>query len=35
MVKNSGGKIDEFSTSPEIRQVLLHWRYELKKENVI
>ena len=35
MVKNSGGKIDEFSISLEIRQVLLHWRYELKKENVL
>ena len=35
MVKNSGGKIDEFTISPEIKQVLLHWRYELKKENVL
>ena len=35
MVKDSGGKIDDFSISPEIRQALLHWRYELKKETFL
>ena len=31
MIKDSGGKCDDYSIAPKIRQVLLHWVYELKK----
>ena len=30
MIKNSGSKYD-YSVSPKIRQILLHWGYELTK----
>ena len=29
MVKDKGTKFDDYSVSPKIRQVLLHWGYEL------
>ena len=29
MIKNKGAKFDDYSISPKIRQVLLHWGYEL------
>ena len=29
MIKDAGSKFDDFSISPEIRQILLHWGYEL------
>ena len=29
MIKNNGAKFDDFSISPKIRQILLHWGYEL------
>ena len=29
MIKNSGSKFHDYSISPEIRQILLHWGYEL------
>ena len=29
MIKNSGGKYDDYSISLKIRQILLHWGYEL------
>ena len=29
MIKNSGSKYNDFSISPKIRQILLHWGYEL------
>ena len=32
MTKNSGNKYD-YSISPNIRQILLHWGYELKKKD--
>ena len=32
MNKNSGGKYD-YSRSPKIRQILLHWGYELTKKD--
>ena len=35
MIKDSGGKFDDYSVSPEIRQILLHWGYELKKEDLL
>ena len=35
MTKDSGGKFDDYLISPKIRQVLLHWGYELKKEDLL
>ena len=32
MIKNSGSKYGDYSISPEIRQILLHWGYELTKK---
>ena len=29
MIKNKGTKFDDFSVLPKIRQILLHWGYEL------
>ena len=29
MIKNSGSKYDNYSISSKIRQILLHWGYEL------
>ena len=29
MIKNKGAKFDDYSISPKIRQILLHWGYEL------
>ena len=33
MIRNAGSKFDEYSISPNIRQILLHWGYELTKKN--
>ena len=33
MIKVAGSKYDDYSISPKIRQILLHWGYELT-ENV-
>ena len=33
MIKNSVSKDDDFSISPKIRQILLHWSYELTKKD--
>ena len=27
VIKNSGGKYDDYSISPKIRQIVLHWGY--------
>ena len=35
MIKDSGGKFDDYSISRKIRQILLHWDYELKKEDLL
>ena len=35
IIKDSGGKLDHNSISPKIRQILLHWSYELKKEDLL
>ena len=35
IIKDSGGKLDDNSISPKIRQILLHWGYELKKEDLL
>ena len=33
MIRNAGSKYDDFSISPKIRQILLHWGYELTKKD--
>ena len=32
MIRNAGSKYDDHSISPKIRQILLHWGYELTKK---
>ena len=34
MIKDVGGKFDDFSVSPKIRQILLHWGYELVESDL-
>ena len=29
MIKNAGSEFNDYSISPKIRQILLHWDYEL------
>ena len=29
MIKDAGSKFDDYSFSSKIRQILLHWNYEL------
>ena len=33
MIKDAGSKFDDYSISPKIRQILLHWVYELAHKN--
>ena len=33
MSENSGSKYNDYSISPKIRQILLHWDYELTKKD--
>ena len=33
MIKNSGSKYDHYSILPKIRQILLHWEYELTEKD--
>ena len=35
VIKDSGGKFDDYSISPKIREILLRWGYELKKEDLL
>ena len=35
MIKNTGAKFDDTSISPKIRQILLHWGYELVDDDII
>ena len=35
MIKKAGGKFDDYSISLKIRQVLLHWGYELQENDLI
>ena len=35
MIKDVGGKFDNYSMSPKIRQILLHWGYELTKSDLL
>ena len=32
MIRDVGGKLDDYSISPKIRQILLHWGYELTEK---
>ena len=32
MIKDAGSKFDDYSISPKIRQILLHWCYELAEK---
>ena len=32
MIKNAGSEFDDYSISPKIRQILLHWGYELTEK---
>ena len=31
MIKDAGGRLDDYSISSKIREILLHWGYELTK----
>ena len=33
MIRNAGSKYDDFSISPKIRQILLHWGSELTEKD--
>ena len=33
MIRNAGSKYDNYSISPKIRQILLHWGFELTKKD--
>ena len=35
MIKDSGGKVDDYSISPKIIHILLHLGYELKKYDLL
>ena len=35
MIKNSDSKYDDYSISPKIRQILLHWAYELTEKDFL
>ena len=35
MIKDSGGKFDEYSISPKIRQILMHWDYEKTTKDLL
>ena len=35
MIKDVGGEFDDYSISPKIRQILLHWGYELTENNLL
>ena len=35
MIKNAGTKFDDYSISPKIRQILLHWGYELVESDLL
>ena len=34
MIKYAGSKFHDYSISPIIRQILLHWGYELTESNI-
>ena len=32
MIKDAGSKYDDYSMSPKVRQILLHWGYKLTEK---
>ena len=34
MIKDKNAKFDDYSISPKIRQILLHWGYELVESDL-
>ena len=34
-LKSAGNKYDDYSISPKIRQILLHWDYELTEKDFL
>ena len=35
MIKDVNGKFEDYSISPKIRQILLHWGYELVESDLL
>ena len=35
MIKDAGSKFDNYSISPKIRQILLHWGFELAEKDFL
>ena len=35
MIKDADSKYDDYSISPKIRQILLHWGYELTEKDFL
>ena len=35
MIRNAGSKYDDYSILPKIRQILLHWEYQLKETDFL
>ena len=35
MIKNKDTKFDDYSIAPKIRQILLHWGYELVESDLL
>ena len=35
MIRNANSKFDDYSISPKIRQILLHWGYELTEKDFL
>ena len=33
VIRNAGSKYDDYSISPKIRQILLHWGYKLTRKD--
>ena len=33
-IRDAGSKFDDYSISPKIRQILLHWGYDLTEKEV-
>ena len=35
MIEDAGSKLDNYSISPKIRQILLHWGYDLTEKDFL
>ena len=35
MIEDAGSKFDDYSISSNIRQILLHWGYELTEKEIL